>query len=354
MAVVKSKSLLRIIDPRTDPRWDRFVEAHPQGSLYHHSAWIELIQSSYRYSSCCVAAESPQTGELRGILPFLRVDSRLTGRRIVSLPFTSYCPPLMPDFQISEVIDFVRDHEPDVDFVEVRNFSAETRARGSQMGRDESYVTHILDLDRPLPELFAAFHSTSVRQRIRRAERNGLKFRWGRGRADLEEFYRLETCVRRKHGLPPQPFRFFANMWKLLRPRGWCCLPVVEYEGRVIAAATVLKFKNTAYLEYSASDPSFLSLSPNQKLIWETIRAVHRQGIRHFDFGRSPRGHSSLISFKERWGATPRKLVYRTSPGYRRLNTQGGLLHGLLTAVNRHLPSFLIQLEGALFYHHLG
>jgi lipid II:glycine glycyltransferase (peptidoglycan interpeptide bridge formation enzyme) len=143
-------------------------------------------------------------------------------------------------------------------------------------------------------------------------------------------------------------------MWQSLGSRNFLHLPIVEQKGKALAAAIVLQFKDTVYFEYSASDPDSLKLCPNQKLIWETIKLAHKDGARYFDFGRSSVTNSSLVEFKERWGARRCGLSYYYFPKAKRANTEHGAVRKMLEAVNRTLPCSLLQLEGKLIYPHLG
>ena len=345
---------LKVIDPGTDQRWDEFVWHHPLGSICHHSAWGKVIESTYGYRPFYVALEDSGTDRLEGIIPFFLVNSRWTGKRLISLPFTSYCDPLIPAEKFDDVVEFALNHFPDIDFLELRALGDNNQCTSNRFARQSAFATDILDLHPDLDDLFKSFHSTSVRQRIKRAEKNGLSLRMGEGEQDLKIFYRLETAVRKKHGLPPQPFSFFENMWKVLKPKNLLMVPLIEHDGRVIAAATIIKFKHVFYFEYSASDQNYLRLCPNHKLIWETIKIARAQGAGHFDFGRSSLSNRSLIEFKERWGAKRYHLTYYFFPKAKRINMQGGPGRRLLETANHYLPHSLLQLEGRLIYRHLG
>jgi hypothetical protein len=343
--------LIKQINPEIDTRWDSFVLEHPHGSIYHHSTWAKVVQSTYKYVPFYVGLEQSESGQLVGIVPFLLVGSRFTGKRLVSLPFTSYCEPLVPERQITNIINFAKEYFPDVEYLGLRFL--EDNVIG-HCEKETAFVTHILDLDVELERLFKSFHPTSVRQRIKRAEKKQLKFSMVEQEEDLKRFYGLLTRVRKKHGLPPPPYKFFSNMWKLLKPKGLLLAPVLEYEGETIAAAIVLRYKNTFHFEYSASDQNYLKLCPNQKLIWETIKIAHKEEARYFDFGRSSLVNHPLVEFKDRWGTRRRHLTYCYYPKGKRSNAEDGMLHKILKSINHHLPDSVLQMEGKLVYPHWG
>ena len=344
---------LKVINPESDERWDKFVLNHPLGSIYHQSAWGKVLQSTYNHVSFYVALERTGTGQLEGIVPFLLIKSWLTGKRLVSLPFTSYCNLLAPSSELKHILHFALEHHPDIDYLELK-FLENVENECTILKEQFSYLTHILDLDASLEQLLKSFHNTSVRQRIKRAERNNLELKIADKEEDLWKFYELEIAVRRKHGLPPQPYKFFSNMWKILKPQKSLFVPMIKHKGRIIAAAIVLRFKDTAYIEYSASDQNFLKLCPNQKLIWEIIKIAHTEGARFLDFGRSSLTNKSLIDFKERWSARRRRLMYYYFPRAKIFNTESGWGPKILCACNRLLPLSLLKMEGKLLYPHLS
>ena len=84
-----------LIDPIADPEWLELVENSPTSEVFHHPSWLELLRSQYGYGfeACCI-------GNGRGIeagIPIARIDSRLTGSRLVSLPFSDVCSPALAD-----------------------------------------------------------------------------------------------------------------------------------------------------------------------------------------------------------------------------------------------------------------
>ena len=74
---------LRIIKTNEYDKWDKFVHSHSDGTIYHHSAWIRLLVSTYNYKPVLITVENNKTGQLEGIIPFILINSRLTGKRMV-------------------------------------------------------------------------------------------------------------------------------------------------------------------------------------------------------------------------------------------------------------------------------
>jgi len=80
----------------SDERWVAFVNSIPNANIFHHPAWIGLMAECYGYRPFVVAL-CDEKGEITAGLPLMEVNSWLTGRRWVSLPFTDHCHPLSSD-----------------------------------------------------------------------------------------------------------------------------------------------------------------------------------------------------------------------------------------------------------------
>src|ERR1022692_3860558 len=65
--------------------WETYVDAHPCASLYHQYRWRDVIVQSFEHESNYLVAQSPD-GTLCGVLPLIRLRSRLFGDFAVSMP----------------------------------------------------------------------------------------------------------------------------------------------------------------------------------------------------------------------------------------------------------------------------
>src|ERR1700688_473740 len=91
--VTESQSIYRI-EPLRDPRWVHFVATHLRASVFHSAAWLEALSRTYGYKSFALTT-SRDHQDLENALVFCRIESWLTGRRLVSLPFSDHCEPLL-------------------------------------------------------------------------------------------------------------------------------------------------------------------------------------------------------------------------------------------------------------------
>src|SRR5262245_8974230 len=87
-------SVVSSFDPLSDPRWNDLLAWHPTASAFHTPAWLWALRRSYGYQPVAYTTSAPGVPLGDGMV-FCRVESWLTGRRLVSLPFSDHCTPLV-------------------------------------------------------------------------------------------------------------------------------------------------------------------------------------------------------------------------------------------------------------------
>jgi len=105
------------IDPLWDPRWQALLARDSRASIFHHPSWLDALRRTYGYQPT-VLTTTPPGGELTNGVVLCRVDSWLTGRRMVSLPFSDHCEPLAESPRRSciavELLEIVAEGAPKV------------------------------------------------------------------------------------------------------------------------------------------------------------------------------------------------------------------------------------------------
>ena len=72
------------------------LEQKTTGTFYYSQAWLDLIPKFYGYKLIPLTTTNAG-GQVTGFLPLCYMQSSLTGKRLVSLPFSDYCPLLAED-----------------------------------------------------------------------------------------------------------------------------------------------------------------------------------------------------------------------------------------------------------------
>ncbi len=331
----------------SDPRWGDFVTRQPSATPFHHPDWGGLIASCYGFRAFAVAT-SDATGEIRAGLPVIEVRHLRGEPKWVTLPFTDYCPPLVPAPQ--EEIDLLGALQRASKAAGIRRVEVRAPLEGAS-SVSRGALRHVIALEGDPAAVHARFHR-SVRKNILRAGERGVTIRRAERPEDLvDTFYRLHLRTRRRFGVPVQPRRFFRMLWESMIRTGLGSVFIAEESARPVAAEVLLSWNGTAISKYSASDERAWSLRANSLITWHLIKTACEQGSRWFDFGRTDAGNEGLRAFKQSWGAAEQPLVYGTfGVSSEPAAARDGMADHLLASVIRHGPLVLCRAAGEALY----
>lgn len=344
------------VDPIQDPRWAAFVQQHPKASVFHTVGWLKALRNTYGYEPVAFTTSSPTNG-LRNGLVFCRVKSWLTGRRLVSLPFSDHCELLCDS---TEDLDFmlrylqtVLDHQ-DWKYLEVRPVTESFCRLYGAVGflPTAKYFLHTLDLRPDLEHLFRSLDRDSIQRRVERAERAGLLEVCGTSDKILNDFYRLFLATRARHQLPPIPFAWFRNLIKYQSTETE--IRVAYKDEQPISAILTLRFREVLYYKYGCSKETFNRLGATPWLLWRAIAAAKSNGATEFDMGRTEEDNAGLLAFKNKWVSRPRELVYWNFPVGSAIGSPGGWKIKVAKRIFSYMPHRLLAFTGRLIYRHIG
>lgn len=343
------------IDPVNDIRWTELVEAHPASSIFHTKGWLEALRATYGYEPIAFTTNKPDQSLQNGLV-FAKVSSWLTGNRIVSLPFSDHCAPLLDDKETySALMEFAVSQmkQRRWKYVEIRPLSSpgETE-RKTAFGPAETFAFHMIDLRPDLDALLRSFHKSCVQRKLTKAEKEGLQYTVGRSEDLVESFYRLLLVTRRRHQLPPQPRVWFRNLVKTLGEN--LEIHMVARDAKPIATILTLRHKKTLVYKYGCSDSQYNKYGGTILLFWRAIQEAKAWGAEFFDLGRSETTNSGLIEFKGHWGAPLQEIHYYRYPARPPVADATGWKMRLLHNACSRLPDPVLQSIGNVLYRHVG
>jgi hypothetical protein len=340
------------IDPQKDSRWNTLVQSDPRSSVFHTPEWLEALHQTYGYTARVFTTSSEIMPLVNGIV-FCTVNSWLTGPRLVSLPFSDHCEPLVCNTEDLRVLLMNVEERSAGKFryAEIRPRSIEPGSQ-SQFPNHDRFYLHVLDLRPSIEELYSRLHKDSVQRKIRRAERDHVELDQGHSEPLLRQFYELLLLTRRRHQLPPQPFTWFHNLAECFGTR--LIIYVARLNNQPIASILTLRHKKSVVYKYGCSDIRFHNVGGMAFLFWQAIREAKAEQLEEFDLGRSEPEATGLIRFKDNLGARKTSLNYWrvfSKPNRARVNVpQFRLAQRFLS----HLPDSMFRLAGELFYRHAG
>lgn len=339
------------LDPCRDARWARFLDRHPQASIFHTPGWLEALRRTYDYEPVVFTTSPPGT-ELRSGQVFCRINSWLTGRRLVSVPFSDHAALLMSGADDMEsLLSHLRDRvrKENCKYVEIRPLVNETV---DPMFKESSvFYWHRLSLCDGIDTLFHGFHKSCVQRKIRRAARERLEYTEGRSDRLIREFHQLLLPTQCRHHLPPQPISWFQNLSHCLGEK--LKVRIASKDGQPIAAMITISYKASMVYKYGGSDARYHRLGGVAFLFWKTIQEAKLCELNELDMGRSDLENLGLVTFKEHWGAKRATLKYWRFPAtILSSSTQWELKAA--RKIFAFAPPTAMATVGRLLYRHVG
>ena len=341
--------LLPPVNPADKPDWDDLIRTHSHGSFFHGAAWARTLQDSYGFTPLYLINSAGEGHS--SILPLMEVNSWLTGRRGVALPFTDQCEPLTSEPEtMRNMIGFALE-------LGSRRGWKTVEWRGGQTYFESApasvrFYGHSVNLDGDEEQLFGRLAS-SVRQAIRKAAKSGVRTVISRSREAIETFYRLQCLTRRRHGLPPQPLVFFKNVHRHILGRKQGIVVIAIREERPIAASIYFQLGHQAIYKYGASDEACQNVRAANLVMWEAMLWHARNGARSLHLGRTSIGNAGLRRFKLGWGTTEHPIAYfKYDLQKKAFATETDKSAGWHNDVFRTLPLGMSRLIGSALYRH--
>ena len=160
-----------IINPCTYPTWDSLLETNDQTTFFHTTAWAKVLSESYCYKPLYFTII--ENDKLIGLIPVMEIDSWLTGKRGVSLPFTDICHPIADSTDtFQELLNCAKEYgrRAGWKYIELRGGSGFL----DNVPPSAEHITHLLSLNGDEAKLNGSFRD-STRRNIQKADREGVR-----------------------------------------------------------------------------------------------------------------------------------------------------------------------------------
>ena len=281
------------VDPLIDPRWGQLSSSRPS-CVFSSPAWLAVLAETYGLELRAFI-KLDDCGQPRAGVPFSRISDAI-GERIVSLPFSDYCDPIVTDpadwQRLSDAM--VAESCPvTVRCLHNRLPLADPRFPVMKVAR-----WHAVDVRPELQTLWRALHESSKRA-IRKAQRCGVTVRTASGEDELRIFHTMHVKLRKyKYGLLAQPYAFFASIWRQFVQKGNGQLLLAICQDRIVGGVMLLDWQHATYYKFNASIAEDLGHRPNDLLMWESIKYARQKNAACLDLGLSDWDQEGLIRYK--------------------------------------------------------
>jgi FemAB-related protein (PEP-CTERM system-associated) len=322
--------------------WNGLLSGLKGTSFCHLGGWRAVMSDALDHELLYRVARS-RGGETLGVLPLVRVRSRLFGDYLVSMPFLSYGGPVGTEEARAALATWAYEEASrlGVDLLELRS---RTTVPGP-LRTNHRKLTVILELPADAEVLWKKGLKAKVRSQIRRPMKEGMEARFGT--AELDSFYDVFSRTMRELGTPVLPRAFFETVATELASQVVFC--TVLHSGRPVAAGCGFHWDGEFEITWAGALRELSRLAPNMLLYWSLIEDAIGRGARAFNFGRcSP--DSGTHRFKRQWGGEDHPLPWaQWSPmAVDSTPTPTGKKFELATALWRRIPLPLTNRLGPL------
>ncbi|MCC6170069.1 MAG: GNAT family N-acetyltransferase [Caldilineaceae bacterium] len=321
-----------------------------ESSVFHSPEWIRVVAETYSFEVKAYLLLDACSRPIAGF-PVCNI-SDLRGKRLVVFPFSDYYDPLVATPEQWELLlhPLLEQALP----IRFRCLHNEVPLHDPRFILFNRAKWHGLDLT-PGPDSLWRQLAPECRRAVQKAQRAGLTVRRATDPALLREFFEMHLGLRKqKYRLLAQPYRFFEHIWQHFIEPGHGTLMTIHHQGQMISGAIFLRRQGKSVYKFGASKPEFLSLRPNDLLLWTAIQDAQQSGDRYFDFGLSDWDQQGLIAFKRKFGGEEKTisfLEYRPEISINRSQLPPDLLP-TLTALftDPTVPDIVTERAGELLY----
>ncbi len=270
-------------------QWERYVQNHPKGSIFHTRAMIRVFAASGGVEPWAWAA-SDESGSIVALLvschvKTLRDFSSLSSRAV------HYAEPLCDPtpLGIAALKKLIHVHDEHMRgralLCEIRPHcqpGVEREALIESGYEHRDYINYVVQLDKDVDQKWARVNK-NLRQKIRGTLRKGVELRDDTSPEGVERLYRLLQSSYSRARVPMLGRDLFEAALKYL-PASSVRIQTAFDGEQALASIISLVYKGLIYSWYGGT-LRMPGLSPFACLVWEDIRWGCERGYGTYDFG---------------------------------------------------------------------
>jgi hypothetical protein len=327
-------------------RWGYLRNELPGTGLFHSLEWIELLRRAYGLRF--VAIELQRRGEPMAAALMAYPPPSWLSRRLCSLPFSDFCPPLEAEPGAAAVL---------MSSLVESGLAPRYELRGVAVNSPWEATYGFEHWQADCEQYRTAQNKvlgTAFRREVKRGQSEGLRVQRGTDAEFFDRYYRLQIQTRRRLGMPSQPRRFFHLLAELFGSRDLGEVWLASKNGIDHAGVVLLSEPGTLHFKWQARGP-VMANGANHLLHWHIIHH-HSHNYQRFDLGRAGRGNDGLSRWKRHLGARPIPLAYSYFPKAPALSNSEELSGParVLSRVWSRLPLIVTEAVGTRLYPFFG
>jgi len=288
-----------------EQEWRRFVEEHPDGSIFHTPEMFEVYSRTRGHRPELWATVDGDGRVLALLLPVQHtvLDSApgvqwatwlngflrpLTTRAVVY--GSVLCAPGTTGREALALLlqTYTEEVDAAILFTELRNLVdvGDLHPTLGEFGFEyEDHLNFLVDLDRPEEEILADV-SSRTRKRIRSGMNKGeVRIEEVHDEAGVRACYDLLAKTYGRAKVPLSDYSLFKAAFDVLHPKGMAHFFLATVDGAPAATSIDLTYKDVAYGWYGGTDREYGRYVPNELLSWHILKWSRENGYKVYDWG---------------------------------------------------------------------
>jgi serine/alanine adding enzyme len=283
---------ISIVHTVPEDEWRGFVEAHPQGNIFHTPEMFQVFSRAERHRPSLWAAVDGGGRVLALLLPVQVSLLNGLSRHFTTRAVVYGSVLCVPDGVGREALALLlRAYKREVKghplFTELRNLSDLNGIQPILQDTGfvyEEHLNYLVDLHRPVEEIWSSVHG-NVRTNVRKARRMGVVVEEVTSLDKLPVACAVLARVYEHIHVPLAPYSLFEAAFGILYPRRMIKVFVARAEDTCIGTAIRLLYKGVIYAWYAGAIRDYASYKANDLLNWHVLEWGAQNGFGCFDFG---------------------------------------------------------------------
>ncbi len=295
---------------------DKFVYENPKTSIFQTSHMAEVYNRSKGCSALILAAIDEDSGRILASLLAKILEEKQGFLRSFSRHSTIRGGPIFVDNEHSSaVVSRLLQHynetiKKNVLYSRIYplNDASQIIPAIKENGYEYEYWQNFLIVLTKTKEELCSKLKWDKKRAINKAKAKGVEIEEISDKRLIPTFYDLvnETYINRR--TPLEDISFFNAVFDVLVPKDMAKFFVAKYDGKYIATRLVLTYKETIYDWNVGASKDYLSLYPNDLLVWHILEWGQENSFHTFDFGGGGELHEvneGWVEFKRRFEGNP-------------------------------------------------
>jgi len=276
----------------TADSWDRFVRSQSNWTHFHLHGWRTVMERVFDHECPYLVAQDDEG--ITGVLPLVRVRSRIFGHFLVSMPFVNYGGPLGSSETQRALLKQAAERAASdgVGLFQVRS----RHELPTDLAVGHQKLTVLIDIPEGGGEGLWKQLPQKMRTKVRKPQKEGVEVRFGRDQ--LDAFFDVFAENMRDLGTPVLPRKFFEEIADVFGDSVWFAAAYLR--GEAVSGGCGFVWGKEMEITWSSSRRSSTGVRPGYLLHWAMMEKAANEGCRVANFGRST-PNSGTHEYKKQW-----------------------------------------------------